>query len=154
MHMRVLLLLIVFTTTKAFAQSPALPLWKTKDTEFSCKEMKVKDENTGSVVFDGLKDSYIKLSDKTDHIINSLVTVKLGNYFELANAVVTKCEFKMTKDSKSITYTASTDTRLCVIIVSYGLEDNKPSFIIVSTNDNWGGGDAAKRLTFTLDGLK
>jgi hypothetical protein len=152
--MRVILLLLVFSTTKAFAQTPALPLWKTKDIAFSCTEMKVKDEKTGAVLFDGLKDSYIKLSDKTDHIINSLVTVKLGTYFELANAVVTKCEYKMTKDSKSITYTASTDTKLCVVIVSFGLEDKKPAFIIVSTNDNWGGGDAAKRLTFTLDGIK
>lgn len=151
--MRILLLGLVLFTTKVSSQAPAMPVWGKSEVQFLATEMKVKDDKTNAIVFDGLKDGTIKLSDKTGKIINSIVSVKLPGYFDMPDGIVTRCEFKIDNDSKSITYTASNDSKLCVIIVSYTPDGKKPQFIIVSTNDNWRVKNSQK-LTFTLDGVK
>jgi hypothetical protein len=151
--MRMSLLVFVFFTSKVFSQAPAMPVWGKSDVQFRSTEMKVKDDKTNAVIFDGTKDGTLKISDKSGKIINSVVSVNLPGYFEMPDGIITRCEFKVDKDSKSITYTASNDTKLCVIIVSYTPDGKKPQFIIVSTNDDWRV-KTSQKLTFTLDGVK
>jgi hypothetical protein len=151
--MRILLLTAaVLLSACAYAQSPRLPLWDKKEITFNCSNMKVKDDNTEKPIFEGARNSSIKFNDRNDQLIGTLVDVRLGNYFTMLGGEVTKAEFGIDKDYKSITYTVYKDTKLCVIIVSYAINADIPSFIIVSTNDNWKA--AGKKMTFTLDGFK
>jgi len=152
--MRYLLLLFVFVTAKSFAQTPRLPLWDKQTMLFGSTKMKVKNDKTSAVIFEGAKTSTITINDKNNSIIGAGVAVRLGNYFEMLDAKVTKSEFEIDEKYRSITYTASNDKKLCVIIVSYNNSDlSKPSFIIVTINDDWRH-DTANKMTFTLDNIQ
>jgi hypothetical protein len=151
--MRILLLLAAACLSIcARSQSPRLPLWDKKEISFNCTNMKVKDDNTEKVVFEGPRNTSIKFNDRNEQLVGTLVDVRLSTYFQILGGEVTKAEFSIDKDYKSVTYTVYKDLKLCVIIVSYAAGADIPSFIIVSTNDNWKGG--GKKMTFTLDGFK
>jgi hypothetical protein len=151
--MRILLLAVaVFLSAYAHAQSPRQPIWDKKEILFNCSNMKVKDDNVDKIIFQGARNSSIKFTERSEQMVGTLVDVKLGNYFQCSGGEVTKAEFSIDKDYKSVTYTIYKDIKLCVIIVSYAADADIPSFIIVSTNDNWKGN--GKKMTFTLDGFR
>jgi hypothetical protein len=151
--MRILLLVAaVFLSACAYSQSPRQPIWEKKEILFSCTNMKVKDDNTEKIVFEGARNSSIKFTERDEQMVGTLVDVRIGNYFQCLGGEVTKAEFSIDKDYKSVTYTIYKDIKLCVIIVSYAADSDIPSFIIVSTNDNWKGN--GKKMTFTLDGFR
>ena len=150
--MRFLILPLLFFSFTSFSQTPALPAWEKKEIRFNTTEMKVKDDNTNKVVFDGVKSSMLQINDNEGQIINAGITVRVPGYFDMTGKI-TKSEFKIDKDWKSITYTASNEKKLCVVIITYRTEEQKPAFITVSSNDDWKG-NKPKKYTFTLDGVK
>ena len=150
--MRFLTLLCLLYAFNAAAQTPALPSWDKKEVRFNTTEMKVKDDVTNKVVFDGVKSSMLQINDNEGQIINAGIIVKMPGYFDMTGKI-TKSEFKIDKDWKSITYTAANEKKLCVVIITYRTAEEKPAFITVSSNDDWKG-SKPKKYTFTLDGIK
>jgi hypothetical protein len=150
--MKYIFLPLLLLVINSFAQMPHLPTWNSQTIEFSCTQMEVE-EGKSIAIFEGKKDSYLKMHDATGTVLNSTVVLKLAEYFEMKNGVVTKAEYALSSDTKRITYTIYEGDKLCVIIIQYNINSTKPLFIVASTDANWRWKDS-KKYTITLDEFK
>ncbi|HVG13322.1 MAG TPA: hypothetical protein VM935_00125 [Chitinophagaceae bacterium] len=147
------LVFIIFFQQNGVSQTFIPFTWKDKLIKFSAVEMEVKNSVTKKDIFKGYKDSRIEIDHLPGSPLSGTVAIKLGGYFEKTFNSIDKVRTETTPEGMDVTYTVSDGHSLAVLIFSYQPDDDKPSFIVIATNDNYLDKAKSKQLDFLLRGL-
>lgn len=148
----VLLILLSFGGINALGQSFKHFQWDDRVVEFAGVEMKV----TGSdkkVIFDGYKDSYIKIQPAGSDPASTLLDIKCSGYFQVQSAAVSSFEYKSDEKGTQIIYIATDGLKMCSLLLYYRGSSQKPDFIVVVGYEDYTK-KTSKQLSFTLTGIE
>jgi hypothetical protein len=143
------LFFLLLLPTFSFGQDYNNFSWKEKEIEFTGTELKAQDSKTGKLIFNGAKESHIKIHPVGSDPNTGFISVKLGDYLEIDQARITKFQHTQDEETINIIYSAQSGIKLFSINLSYKPGSTKPSFIIVASSDDYTS-KTSKTLTFTV----